>query len=67
MHRLELALKDALKATYFATIDEMLMRLYYLYEKSPRKCSQLQNIVQEFRLCLSENDLPQSGGKRPSY
>ena len=41
-HRLELALKDALKATYFATLDEMLMRLYYLYEKSPKKCAQLE-------------------------
>ncbi len=31
--RLELALKDSLKKTFFATIDEM---LYYLYKKSPK-------------------------------
>ena len=34
-HRLELAIKDALKGTTFDEIDEMLLRLYYLYEKSP--------------------------------
>ena len=37
-HRLELSLKDALKHTFFSTIDEMPMRLYYLYEKSPKNC-----------------------------
>ena len=33
-HRLELAVKDAVKATAFASIDDLLLRLYYLYEKS---------------------------------
>ena len=37
-HRLELSLKDALKHAFFSTIDEMLMHLYYLYEKSLKKC-----------------------------
>ena len=37
-HRLELAVKDALKGTAFDAIDEFLLRLYYLYEKSPKKC-----------------------------
>lgn len=36
-HRLELALKDALNTTYFKEVDEVLLRLYYLYEKSPKK------------------------------
>ena len=36
-HRLELAIKDALKSTAFGLIDELLLRLYYLYEKSPKK------------------------------
>ena len=36
-HRLELAIKDALKKTAFDLIDELLLRLYYLYEKSPKK------------------------------
>ena len=30
-HRLELALKDALKNTYFSHVDELLLRIYYLY------------------------------------
>ena len=64
-HRLELALKDALKQTFFSTIDEMLMRLYYLYEKSPKKCAGLDDVVQELRLCLDEIDVPKSRGNRP--
>ncbi len=35
-HTLELSLKDSLKDTCFASVDEMLPRLYYLYEKSPQ-------------------------------
>jgi hypothetical protein len=35
-HRLRLALKDALNNTLFTTVDEMLMRVYYIYEKSPK-------------------------------
>ena len=33
---LEIALKDSLKGTLFSEIDEMLLRLYFLYEKSPK-------------------------------
>ena len=36
-HRVALAVKDALKGTCFNLIDEMLLRLYYIYEKSPKK------------------------------
>ena len=35
-HRIDLAVKDALKGTAFDLIDEMLLKLYYLYEKSPK-------------------------------
>ena len=42
-HHLALALKDSLKDTYFATTDEMLMRLYY---------SQLEKVCLELRMCL---------------
>ena len=35
-HRLELGIKDALKGTYFDGIDDMLLRLYYIYEESPK-------------------------------
>ena len=41
-HRKELALKDALKGTAFDLIDEMFIRLYYVYEKLPKKCRELE-------------------------
>ena len=44
-HRLELAIKDALRSTSFDLVDEMLLRLYYIYEKSPKKCSELESII----------------------
>ena len=37
-HRLELAVKDAFKKTSFDFVDEMLLRLYLLYENSPKRC-----------------------------
>ena len=60
-HRLELAIKDALKHTYFELVDDMLLRLYLLYESSPKKCRELEEIVMELRECLSIED----GGMRP--
>ena len=45
-HRLELSLKDALKGTCFDAVDEMLLRLYYLYENSPKKLRQLRDLHQ---------------------
>ena len=44
-HRLELAIRDALKTTSFSLVDEMLFRFYLLYEKSPKKCRQLDEII----------------------
>ena len=35
VHCLELSLKDALKNTFFASIDELLLQVYFMYEKSP--------------------------------
>ena len=64
-HHLELALKYSWKTTYFCTIDEMPLRLYYLYEKSPKKCTQLDEVVQELWLCLEEDVRPTSEGNRP--
>ena len=40
-HKLELALKDALSETIFQKVDNMLLRLYYLYHKSPKKLQEL--------------------------
>ena len=35
-HRVKLSLKDAFDTSPFGDIDNMLMKLYYLYEKSPK-------------------------------
>ena len=43
-HRLELALKDSLSGTPFDEIDELILRLYYLYKKSPKKLRQLKEL-----------------------
>ena len=48
-HRLELAIKDALRSTMFDLVDEMLLHLYYIYEKSPKKCSELESIVTDLK------------------
>ena len=55
-HRLELAIKDALKGTTFDEIDEMLLRLYYLYEKSPNKCRELEDIVADLKGAMCFDD-----------
>ena len=64
-HRLELSLKDAVKKTLFSSIDEMLMHLYYLYEKSPKKCNELKEVVENLKLCLEESEMPNKRGIRP--
>ena len=64
-HRLELAIKDALKSTFFESVDELLLRLYYLYEKSPKKLRQLEEVVLSLKECLDPSELPHKGGKRP--
>ena len=60
-HRLELVVKDALKHTHFELVDDMLLRLYLLYENSSKKCRELEEIVTELRECVSLED----GGTRP--
>ena len=60
-HRLELAVKDALKGTAFDAIDDMLLKLYYLYEKSPKKCRQLEDVISDLNNCITFN----GGGSRP--
>ena len=51
-HRLELAIKNALKGS----IDDMLLRLYYLYEKSPKKSRELVDIIKDLKEFLSFDD-----------
>lgn len=55
-HRLELAIKDALKLTAFDSVDELLLRLYYLYEKSPKRCRELEDIIADLKVCFSFDD-----------
>ena len=60
-HRLELAIKDALKATAFDSIDGLLLKLYYLYERSPKKCREFEEIIVDLKECFSFDD----GGVKP--
>ena len=55
-HRLELALKNALNGTYFDFIDDMLLKLYYLYDRSPKKCRELMDIVEDLKEFLNFDD-----------
>ena len=61
-HRLELAMKDALKGTAFDAIDEMLLKLYFLYEKSPKRCRELEGVVSDLKDCVT---IDGSKGSRP--
>ena len=63
-HRLKLAIKDALKGSSFDDVDEMLLRLYYLYQKSPKKCHQLEEIIVQVRGCILD-DSTACKGKKP--
>ena len=64
-HQLELSLKDALSGTLFSSVNNMLMGLYYLYNKSPKKWHKLEDVVAELRECLEQVQMPTTGGDRP--
>ena len=61
---MELAVKGGLKGTYFDKIDHLLLKMYYLYEKSPKKCRQLQDVVESLKASFGEAQVPE-GGTRP--
>ena len=68
VHCLELSLKDALKGiNLYNTIEDMLMRAYYLYEKSPKKCHELDEVVASLRECLEKDEMyiSRTKGNRP--
>ena len=48
-HQLELTCKDALSSQLFKDIDDMLLRLYFLYSKSPKKSQELSDIVEDLK------------------
>ena len=57
-HRLELACKDGIKSRLFKDIEQLLLRLYYLYEKSPKKTRELEGIVEDLKEVF---ELPRGG------
>ena len=48
-HYLELACKEALMSPLFKDIVEMLLRLYYIYSKFPKKCQELTDIMDDLK------------------
>lgn len=48
-HRLELASKNGLDGRLFKSVEEMLLRLYYLYKKSPKKTRELAAVVDDLK------------------
>lgn len=65
-HRLELANYRCFERnSVFLAVDDLLLRLYYLYEKSPKKCRELHDVVRELMSCVDEEDFPESGGDKP--
>ena len=53
VHRLELAVRDALKGSMFDLVDDKLLRLYLIYEHSPKKCRELKEICTDLKQCLT--------------
>ncbi|XP_057291390.1 zinc finger protein 862-like [Hydractinia symbiolongicarpus] len=48
-HRIELAIKDAFNTVKaFHDVDELLLKLYYLYQKSPKRLQGLRNFSEAF-------------------
>ena len=44
-HQLKLALKDSLKGTDFDDTNDLILKMYYLYKRSPKKLHQLKKLV----------------------
>ena len=57
-HRLELASKNGISSSLFKEIEELLLRLYYLYEKSLKKTRELALIVEDLKEAF---DFPGTG------
>ena len=53
-HKLELAIADALKSTtVFSDINEMIVKVYYLYKNSPKKMRQLKGLGESLEKSVS--------------
>jgi hypothetical protein len=57
-HRLELACKDSFTSNLFKSASEMLLRLYSLYSKSPKKLRELTDLVSDLKQVFK---FPESG------
>ena len=62
-YHLELLLKEALNGTLFSTTDEMLMRVYYLYHRSPTMSCELYEVIASLQLYLEHSDIPHTKTK----
>ena len=47
-HFVELALKDVFRTTSFEEVDSMLCKLYYLYQMSPKRLSELRELSEAY-------------------
>ena len=54
-HRLELAIQDVLKDLFFDEIHEMILRVFYLYQKSTKKLRELKVNKQIFLITLTKH------------
>ena len=61
-HWLEFACKDVFSTCLFHDIDDMLLRSYYLYEKSPRKFCELSELIDDLMEVI---ELPEGGINLP--
>ena len=57
-HRVELAAKDSFSSRLFKDVVDMLLRLFYIYEKSPKKSRELATIAEELKVVF---ELPKGG------
>ena len=46
------------------SLDEMLLSVYYLYEKSPKKCRELETVIEELQTCFTIEEFPKKGGHK---
>ena len=53
-HHIELALKDAFENSAFAKMETMLMKLYYLYQKSPKKYRELKELSEAYEKTITK-------------
>jgi len=56
-----LAIKDALTGTFFEEVDDCLLKIYYLYEKSPKKLRGLEALYHIYSVSFEFSD----GGIKP--